>query len=161
MSLDSNAMKSADGSTLRHFTPWFTPGSGGVNVFSQDLRKESNILYRDQAWFKLQFFAGDRASDLSFVVAQEVKLLNDNSGIVLRHTFGKTLRGDKRKNNTFVIKKCDDIEVCPVNGLLVYVQFCKSYGVDLSTGYLFRIRSEKAKVLDQAVSYSVMYERLR
>ncbi|CAG2220100.1 unnamed protein product [Mytilus edulis] len=34
----------------------------------------------------------DRASDLSLVVAQEVKVLNDNSGLVFQHTFGKTLR---------------------------------------------------------------------
>ncbi|VDI37386.1 Hypothetical predicted protein [Mytilus galloprovincialis] len=33
--------------------------------------------------------------------------------------------------------------------------------VDMSVGYLFRIVSEKGRVLDKAVSYSVMYERLR
>ena len=42
MSLDSNAMKSVDGEPLRHFTPWLTPHASGVNVFSQDLRKELN-----------------------------------------------------------------------------------------------------------------------
>lgn len=122
--------------------------------------KEKFIFQRDQAWFKLQFFAGDRASDLSLVVAQEVKLLNDESGIVFRHTFGKTLRGDKGKNNTFVIKKCKDTEICPVKGMIDYVQFCKSNGVDLSTGYLFRKRTDCGRVLDEAVTYSVMYERL-
>ena len=130
-------------------------------LMSRQSVKEKFIFYRDQAWFKLQFFAGDRATDLSLVVSQEVKLLNDESGIVFRHTFGKTLRGDKGKNNTFVIKKCEDVEICPVIGLLEYVQFCKSNGVDLSTGYLFRIRTEVGKVLDQPVNYSVMYERLR
>ncbi|VDI23645.1 Hypothetical predicted protein [Mytilus galloprovincialis] len=55
--------------------------------------KEKFVLYRDQAWFKLQYFAGDRASDLSIVVAQEVKFLKDGSGFVFQHTFGKTLRG--------------------------------------------------------------------
>ena len=66
------------------------------------------ILYRDQAWLKLQFFAGDRAGDLSVVVSQEVKMLDDDSGFVFQHTFGKTLRGDKGKNNSFVIKRCVD-----------------------------------------------------
>ena len=42
MSLDSNAMKSVDGESLRHSTPWLTPHASGVNVFSQDLRKELN-----------------------------------------------------------------------------------------------------------------------
>ena len=43
MSLDSNAMKSVDGEPLRHFTQWLTPHASGVNVFSQDLRKELNL----------------------------------------------------------------------------------------------------------------------
>jgi hypothetical protein len=50
-------------------------------------------LYRDQAWRKIQFFAGDRAGDLALVVAQEVKILTDGSEIVFQLTFGKTLRG--------------------------------------------------------------------
>ncbi|KAJ8300322.1 LOW QUALITY PROTEIN: hypothetical protein KUTeg_021841 [Tegillarca granosa] len=87
--------------------------------------KEKFILYRDQAWFKLQFFAGDRAGNLSFVEAQE---------------------------------KCEDLEVCPIKGLLDYVEFCKAYNVDLSKGYLFRIVSENGIVLDKPVSYSVFWE---
>ena len=110
---------------------------------------------------KLQFFAGDRASDLSIVVAQEIKVLHDGSGLVFKHTFGKTLRGDKGKSNSFVIKKCDDLDICPVKGLLEYVEFCKRCGVDLSAGYLFRVVSENGRVLDQCVSYSAIYERLR
>ena len=34
-------------------------------------------------------------------------------------------------------------------------------GVDLSCGYLFRVVTEDARVLDQPVSYSVVYDRLR
>ncbi|XP_071181349.1 uncharacterized protein [Mytilus edulis] len=94
--------------------------------------RERYILYRDRAWMNLQFFAGDRASDLSLVVAQEVKVLSDNSGLVFQHTFGKTLRGDKGKSNTFVIKKCDDLSICPVQGLLDYVNFCQVSTVDMS-----------------------------
>ena len=123
--------------------------------------RQKFVLYRDQAWMKLQFFAGDRASDLSIVVAQEIKVLHDGSGLVFKHTFGKTLRGDKGKSNSFVIKKCDDLDICPVKGLLEYVEFCKRCGVDLSAGYLFRVVSENGRVLDQCVSYSAIYERLR
>jgi len=123
--------------------------------------REKYVLYKDQAWMKLQFFAGDRASDLSVTVAQEVKVLNDNTGLVFQHTFGKTLRGDKGKNNTFVIKRCEDLSVCPVKGLFDYVDFCKNCNVHLTTGYLFRIVSESGRVLDKSVNYSVMYERLR
>ncbi|CAG2192597.1 unnamed protein product [Mytilus edulis] len=43
MSLDSNVMQSVDSRPLRHFTPWLTPETSGVNVFSQDLKAESNM----------------------------------------------------------------------------------------------------------------------
>lgn len=42
MSLDSNAMRSRSGCVLRHFTPYPTPDSAGVNMFSQDLSSEAN-----------------------------------------------------------------------------------------------------------------------
>ncbi|CAG2201248.1 unnamed protein product [Mytilus edulis] len=42
MSLDSNVMKSSTGVPLKHFTPWPTPCSAGVNLFSQNLRSEQN-----------------------------------------------------------------------------------------------------------------------
>jgi hypothetical protein len=55
-------------------------------------------LYRNQAWWKIQFFAGDRAGDLALVVAQEVNFLTDGSGLVFQHTFGKTLRGSSTES---------------------------------------------------------------
>ena len=36
MSLDSNAQRDKQGNPLRHFTPYPTPKSSGVNVFNQD-----------------------------------------------------------------------------------------------------------------------------
>jgi hypothetical protein len=93
------------------------------------------------------------------VVAQEVKM-EDGSGLVFQHTFGKTLRGDRGKNNSFVIKRCEDEVVCPLKGLLDYFLFAKKFNVDLSKGYLFRIVSENGVVLDKNISYSVAYERL-
>jgi hypothetical protein len=43
MALDSNVMKDSSGLPLRHFTPYPTPGSSGVNVFAQDLSQEENL----------------------------------------------------------------------------------------------------------------------
>ena len=37
MVLDSNAMKDKSGNSLPHFTPGPSPGSSGVNLFTQDL----------------------------------------------------------------------------------------------------------------------------
>lgn len=61
----------------------------------------------------------------------------------------------------FVVKRCDDKAIFPVVGFQNFVSGCKDLGVDLSYGYLFRIVTEYARVLDQPVSYSVVYERLR
>lgn len=83
--------------------------------------RERYVLSRDQAWLKVQFFTGDRASDLFLVVAQEVKCLADSSGLVFNHTFGKTLRGDKIRSNSFVIKRCSDLVVCPVKSRVYWI----------------------------------------
>ena len=66
---------------------------------------ERFVLARDQALFKLQCFAGDRASDVGRVLVLEIRILSDGRGLVFNHTFGKTLRGDG-KFNRFVVKRC-------------------------------------------------------
>lgn len=43
MALDSNAVIGQDGSPLPHFTPFSSPRLQGVNLFSQDLHKMSNV----------------------------------------------------------------------------------------------------------------------
>ncbi|XP_062606038.1 uncharacterized protein LOC134267842 [Saccostrea cucullata] len=122
--------------------------------------REKFVLIRDQAIFKIQFFAGDRISDVCNILSQEVKKLQDNSGFVFEHTYGKTLRGDG-KSNTFVIKRSQDKSICPVLGLENYYAWSKQNNVDLSLGYLFRPVSESGRVLDQQLGYSAIYERLR
>jgi hypothetical protein len=42
MSLDSNAQKDSDGKALRHFFPWPTANSAGVNLFAQTLQVDDN-----------------------------------------------------------------------------------------------------------------------
>ena len=137
-----------------------------VNFIDRELARsdisvrERYILLRDQAWFKLQFFGGDRANDLAMLVVQEVKLLDDGTGIAIKQTFGKTLRGGKQKCRVFVVKRCKDEVVCPVEGLFKYTQGCKNMGVDITNGFIFRIVTERGRVMNQNVSYSVMYDRL-
>ncbi|CAC5369875.1 unnamed protein product [Mytilus coruscus] len=102
--------------------------------------QEKFVLQRDQALLKLQFLAGDRASDVAIVLSQEVKKLDD-SGFVFNHTFGKILRGGSNKCNTFVLKRCNDKIVCPFSGLESYT-FMKNHGISLKSVYLFRIITE-------------------
>ena len=42
MSLDSNCMKDYQGHCLKHYTPFQTPASAGVNVFAQDIKRDKN-----------------------------------------------------------------------------------------------------------------------
>ena len=42
MSLDSNVMKDYQQQPLRHFTPWSTPLSAGVDIFAQEVERELN-----------------------------------------------------------------------------------------------------------------------
>lgn len=122
--------------------------------------RERFVLARDQALFKVQFFAGDRASDVCNILTQEVKLLPDGAGHVYHHTYGKTLRGDG-KSNTFVIKRCSDGLLCPVLALEIYQAKAREWGVNLTRGFLFRPVSEAGVVLEDKLSYSAVYERLR
>ena len=43
MAIDSNAMRDRHGNSLPHFTPYPSPNSSGVNVFSQSIDKSVNV----------------------------------------------------------------------------------------------------------------------
>ncbi|KAK3749995.1 hypothetical protein QZH41_000415 [Actinostola sp. cb2023] len=43
MSLDSNAQRDASGQPLKHYTPFFTPLSSGINVFAQLIKWDENV----------------------------------------------------------------------------------------------------------------------
>lgn len=121
---------------------------------------EKFILLRDQAFLKLQFFAGDRASDLGKCLSQEIRRLRDDSGFVITHTVGKTLSNGKK--NEFSVMRLDDHSVCPVFGIEKYVSGAGEMGINLTLGYLFRILDcSRKRVLEAPVSHSVMYGRLK
>ncbi|XP_071124009.1 uncharacterized protein [Mytilus edulis] len=121
---------------------------------------EKFILLRDQAFLKLQFFAGDRASDLGKCLSQEIRRLRDDSGFVITHTVGKTLSNGKK--NEFSVMRLDDHSVCPVFGIEKYVSCAGEMGINLTLGYLFRILDcSRKRVLEAPVSHSVMYGRLK
>ena len=118
------------------------------------------ILLRDQAFFKIQFFAGDRAHDLTQCLAQEIRRLSDDSGFLVSHTVGKTFRVDRP--NEFTIKRVNDTVVCPVRGLELYVSECRKLDINLSTGYLFRTLSPCRKlVLDNPITSSALGDRFK
>ena len=92
------------------------------------------LYARDLAFFCLDFYSGDRASDLGKIFTKGIVSLPDGSGFLFRHTFGKTLRGGG-KTNTFTVKECPDPKTCPVANLKLYVKLCDLMSVNLREGF--------------------------
>ncbi|CAG2211261.1 unnamed protein product [Mytilus edulis] len=147
--------------------PLFLDKLRSISVHIDDLlldpvlkSSERFIFLRDQAFFKVQYFSGDRANDLGLCISQEVKLLPNGDGFLFSHTVGITL--GKGKVNEFSILRFDDTLICPVKALERYVEGARALGVDLRFGYLFRTLSKNRKdVTDNPVSSNAMYDRLR
>ncbi len=116
------------------------------------------ILLRDQAFLKLQFFAGDRASDLGRLLTQELRQLQGNRGFMIRHTSGKSFSKDR--TNLFAIHPCQDGTLCPVEGLHKYFRGAAALGIPLGPGCLFRL-TKNGQVLEEPITYDAIYERLK
>ena len=121
---------------------------------------ERFVLLRDQAFFKVQVFSGDKANDLSLYLTQEIKRFPDGTGFLFCHTVGKTLGNGK--TNEFSLVRIEDMSICPVHAIEIYNQEAKDLGISLDTGYLFRtLDSSKGLVTDSPVTSSSMGERLK
>jgi len=116
------------------------------------------ILARDLAFLCLEFYSGDRASDLGRVLTKEVTSLPNQEGLLFRHTFGKTLRGGP--SNTFMIKRCQNRTICPVANLELYVKLCDLMSVNPRDGYLFRSLNSKGEVSTSPFTGSTVANRL-
>ena len=116
---------------------------------------------RDLAFFCLDFYSGDRASDLGRVYTKEVLLLPEDQGLLFHHTFGKTLRGKDSKNQ-FAVKRCpQDTVVCPVVNLTTYVKIADLMNINLREGFLFRATDPKGRVSPKPFVGSTVANRLR
>ena len=116
------------------------------------------IFARDLAFFCVDFFSGDRASDLGRTLTKEVLSLPDNQGFIFRQSVGKTLRG--KDFHVFAIRKCSNPLICPVSSLDRYVRLCKLFNVDLREGYLFRATDKSNKVAEKPFVGSTVAARL-
>jgi len=116
------------------------------------------IAARDLVFFCLEFYSGDRASDLGRVFTKEIASLPTRDGLLFHPTFGKTLRGGNA--NTFMVKRCRDVVICPVSNLELYVRLCDLMKVNLRDGYLFRTLSSKGDVSASPFLGSAVANRL-
>lgn len=65
------------------------------------------IFARDQATFKVLFFAGNRAADLFLSRAVDILRFSDNSGFIFNHFWTKTLRSGMQKYSRTAEGHCD------------------------------------------------------
>ena len=122
---------------------------------------ERYTISRDLAFFCLDFYSGERASDLGCVYTKEVLLLPEDQGLLFHHTFGKTLRGKDSKNQ-FAVKRCpQDTVVCPVVNLTTYVKIADLMNINLREGFLFRATDPKGRVSPKPFVGSTVANRLR
>ena len=102
-------------------------------------------MSRDLAFFCLDFYSGDRASDLGRIYTKEALLLPEKQGSLFHHMFGKTLRG--KDSNIFAVKKCPhDSMVCPVVNFTTCVKLADHTNIKLREGFLFRAPDPKGRV---------------
>lgn len=120
---------------------------------------ELYILSRDMAFFSIDFFSGDRASDLGRVKSVDVLAKYDGNSFVFNQVFGKTLRGNN--SNVFAIQKVKNSPVCPVANLRIYLALACKLGVDLKTGFLFRSTNRQGNVTTKPFVGTAVGNRLR
>ena len=102
------------------------------------------LLVRDVTFFVVDFYSGDRASDLGRLQADQVFRLKDREGFLLNFTFGKTIRAGL--SCPFALLRIPNVPVCPVFWLNYYIAACKALGVPLLSEYLFRSSEHKKTV---------------
>ena len=117
------------------------------------------ILARDLAFFSIDFFSGDRGSDLGRVVVSDVLTTPANNALIFNQVFGKTLRGNG--SNVFAIKEIPGSSVCPVANLKCYLAITKAVGINLNPGFLFRSTDHHGYITDQPFIGSAIANRLR
>ena len=86
------------------------------------------LFIRDIAFFVVDFFTGDRASDLGRLQTHTVFKLSDQRGYLLNFTFGKTLRGANTLTRPFILLPAATSIACPVSWLSYYFEYCTSMG---------------------------------
>jgi hypothetical protein len=120
---------------------------------------ETFCSLRDQAYFKILFFSGDRPGDLGQVKSQEILRFPNNDGLLFNHTWGKTLRDGS--TNLFGVRRSSNQMICPVSAIELYVNHSKAMGIDLTSGYLFRPITPDRGVPNKSFSSSAVESRFK
>lgn len=120
---------------------------------------ERFIIARDQAYFKLAFFSGDRPGDLGHIKVPEILRFPNDDGFLFNHIWGKTLRdGDQ---NVFGVRRNPQTSICPIRAVELYMDVSRRIGVDLTRGYLFRPTTPAQGIADAPLTSSAAEIRLK
>ena len=92
------------------------------------------LLVRVITFFVVDFYNGERASDLGRLQADQVFRLKDREGFLLNFTFGKTSHAGL--SHPFALLCVPNVPVCPVFWLNYYIAACKAIGVPLLGEYV-------------------------
>lgn len=117
------------------------------------------ILVRDATFFVVDFFTGDRASDLGRLLANQVFRLKGRRGFLLKFTLTKTFRGGT--SCPFVLEPFENNEVCPVSCIEYYLSVCHVLSIELTGGYMFRTTDRRKVVSSRPFLGSAVNTRLR
>lgn len=118
------------------------------------------ILVRDTLFFVLDFFTGDRASDLGRLQSCNVYKLRDREGFLLKFSLTKNIR--KGSPRSFALTKfTGHPDVCPVAWVQYYIEACRRLRIPLSQGYFFKATERNRSISDRPFTGSAVYNRLR
>ena len=116
------------------------------------------IIARDQAYFKLAFFSGDRPGDLGQVKVPEILRFPNDDGFLYNHVWEKTLRsGDA---NVLEVCRNPQTDISAIRGIERYMDIARQMGIDLTTGYMFRPTTPNRCVQDAPLTSSAAEARL-
>ena len=116
------------------------------------------VLARDQAFFKVQFFSGDRAGDLGRVKTKGILYFPEKKALLFNHTLTKSLRDGT--SNVFALKRHPDSTICPVTAVEVYIAVCDLLKISIRQGYLFRLLNPSGEILPAPFESATAQARL-
>jgi len=122
-------------------------------------RVDKYILVRDTLFFVIDFFTGDRASDLGRLLTSQVFKLKDREGYLLKFSLTKNLR--KGASRPFILVPYIEPDVCPVSWLEYYLRVCRLLKVELTQGYFFRATNSNKSISQRPLLGSAVNNRLR
>lgn len=118
------------------------------------------LFLRDRAYFSVICHSGDRGGDISLLSSNRLLELPNSDGIFVSQVAGKLFSVDNPNN--FILFRSKDPDICPVRHLREFIAFAEKLHIDLSMGYLFRVKDKNDKaIVNKPMSSSLITDRLR